>query len=139
MLCWPNKGGKPLQLGPEGVESGDDDKPGLKCRNNDKCLNEHDHGPVVPGRYKMNLDTRVTYYDHAAAGQYRLEPWPHHFWHGPFYNWGWMRGGFELHLGSITHGCINAQIKNPKAAEQYQPLKQFLRAEDGNNFLTVIP
>jgi hypothetical protein len=93
----------------------------------------------------MNLDTRVekrpdgTIWDHAAGGQYRLEPWPHHSWDGFFYNRGWTRGGFELHVGSITFGCINADKTNPAVVEQYQNMRILLKAEDGKNFLTVVP
>jgi hypothetical protein len=102
-------------------------------------VNTKDKGPITPGNYKMNLDTRVDTYDHAAAGQYRLEPWPHHFWDGFFYNHGWTRGGFELHIGTYTFGCINADKTNPGVVEQYHNMQILLKAEDGKNFLTVIP
>jgi RHS repeat-associated protein len=141
MLCWSNKGGKPLQLGPNGVSSGAD-KGEQKCKDNPACENAKDLGPITPGRYKMNLDTRDTSeqpggHNHGAAGQYRLEPWPHHFWDGWLFRHGYTRGGFELHKGTITFGCINADKNNPDAVNQYNQLQQLLQSEDGSNFLNV--
>jgi Protein of unknown function (DUF2778) len=141
MLCWSNKGGKPLQLGPNGVSSGAD-KGEQKCKDNPACENSKDLGPISPGRYKMNLDTRDTSaqpggYNHAAAGQYRLEPWPHHIWDGLMFKYGGSRGGFELHKGTITFGCINANKNDPGAVNQYNQLQQLLQSEDGSNFLNV--
>ena len=48
-------------------------------------------------------------------------------------------GGFELHLGTISLGCINADKRNPAAAQQYQQLNQLLQSENGSNYLTVVP
>ncbi|HWZ44719.1 MAG TPA: RHS repeat-associated core domain-containing protein [Candidatus Saccharimonadales bacterium] len=150
LVCGPNANGIPALIGPNlpgavlvgpgGLHSGAKD-----CQDQDKCTNTKDKGPIEPGNYKMNLDTRVekrpdgTIWDHAAGGQYRLEPWPHHFWDGFFYNRGWIRGGFELHVGSITFGCINADKTNPGVVAQYQNMRALLQTEVGGNFLTVIP
>lgn len=125
----------PVQLGPEGVNSGAD-KDGQQCKNNNKCTNVRDLGPITPGFYRMNLDTRP---EHAGWGLYRLEPWPHSILDGWLYKHHFTRGGFELHLGSITYGCINADKTNPKAAEQYGHIRSLLQSEDGGNFLTVVP
>ncbi len=120
-----------MQLGPDGVASG-----AGTCKNNDNCVNKRNQGPITPGRYKMNLDTRP---QHAGRGVYRLEPWPHNWYDGLLYDLDLTRGGFELHLGSVTFGCINADKTNPQAVNDYQALQQLLQAEDGNNYLTVVP
>lgn len=52
---------------------------------------------------------------------------------------GRISGGFELHIGSITFGCINANKTNPQAVQQYHDLQRMLQFEDGSNFLTVVP
>jgi RHS repeat-associated protein len=133
MLCWSNNGGKPLQLGPSGVSSGADNGQ-QKCKDNPACGNTRDLGPISPGTYKMNFDTRP---EHQGWGDYRLEPSPHHFWDGTLYKLHLARGGFELHIGSITFGCINADKTNPDAVSQFHQLQQLLQSEDGNNFLNV--
>ncbi len=157
LVCGPNANGIPALIGPNlpgavlvgpgGLHSGAKD-----CQDQDKCMNTKDKGPIEPGNYKMNLDTRVekrpdgTIWDHAAGGQYRLEPWPDPWWYfyGPRYRLakhgiGNFRGGFELHVGSITFGCINADKTNPGVVEQYQNMRILLQGEDGKNFMTVVP
>jgi RHS repeat-associated protein len=129
MMCWPNKGGKPIQVGPSGVHSG-----AGSCQDNPSCENARGEGPITPGRYRMNFDTRP---EHQGWGDYRLEPWPHHFWDGMLYKLHFQRGGFELHIGSITFGCINADKTNPEAVKQFHQMQQLLQSEDGSNFLTV--
>jgi hypothetical protein len=69
---------------------------------------------------------------------YRLEPWPHHSYDGLLFRLG-ARGGFELHIGSITFGCINADKTNPQAVNQYHDLQRMLQFENSSNFLTVTP
>jgi RHS repeat-associated protein len=151
LACVPNayKGEPPIvgeyglgyvRVGPGGLHSGKAD-----CQDQDRCVSTKDKGPIMPGNYKMNLDTRVerrpdgSIWDHAAGGQYRLEPWPHHSWDGFFYKRGWTRGGFELHVGSITFGCINADKTDPAVVGQYQNMRILLKTEDGKNFLSVVP
>ena len=120
------------QLGPGGVHSGD---PG-DCRDNPTCANNFGSGPIQPGKYKMNFDDREI---HRGWGDYRLEPSPHTWWHGPLERLHLARGGFELHIGSITHGCINADKTNQQAVDEFHALQQLLHAEDGHNWLTVTP
>jgi len=120
-----------VQLGPNGVGSG-----AGTCSNNDSCVNSRAQGPITPGKYRMNSDTRP---EHQGWGLYRLEPWPHHWYDGLLYDLHVTRGGFELHVGSITFGCINADKTNPDAVNQYHALQYLLQAQDGNNYLTVVP
>ncbi len=124
-----------LELGPEGVSSGADEGT-QKCKDNPACSDTKNLGPISPGRYKMNADQRP---EHRGWGMYRLEPWPHHSYDGLLYTLGQMRGGFELHIGSVTFGCINANKTSPQAVKQYHALEKILQFEDGSNFLTVVP
>ena len=84
----------------------------------------------------MNYDTRPM---HQGMNVYRLQPWPHNWYDGLLYYSHLERGGFELHLGTISLGCINADKRNPAAAQQYQQLNQLLQSENGSNYLTVVP
>ena len=52
---------------------------------------------------------------------------------------GLKRGGFELHIGTRTHGCINAENGDPQAVKQFHDIQQLLQSEDGNNYLMVVP
>jgi RHS repeat-associated protein len=125
-----------VQVGPEGVASGGSMQGPTSCTNNNNCLKNRFEGPVVPGRYKMNYDTRPV---HQGMDVYRLQPWPHHWYDGLSYDLHLSRGGFELHLGTISLGCINVDKRNPAAAQQYHQMNQLLRSEDGSNYLTVVP
>lgn len=121
-------------LGPGGVHSGD---PG-SCRDNpsSKCVNWTNHGPIEPGRYKMNADQRP---EHQGWGLYRLQPVQWSKWDSFLYYLGLKRNGFEFHIGSITHGCINADKYDPRAVDQYHAIQIMLESEDGSNYLTVVP
>ncbi|MFZ0415127.1 MAG: RHS repeat-associated core domain-containing protein, partial [Candidatus Acidiferrales bacterium] len=121
-----------LPLGPGGLHSGD---PG-PCQDNPKCANNKNHGPVQPGRYKMNADQRP---EHQGWGLYRLQPVQWSKWDSFWYYFGNKRGGFEFHIGSITHGCINADKFDPRAVDQYHAIQSMLQSEDGSNYLTVVP
>ena len=128
MLCFKNlwhdrkePGGpaNPVQLGPDGVASGGSMQGQTQCTNNNKCANSRFEGPIIPGTYRMNYDTRPL---HQGMDVYRLQPWPHHWYDGLLYDLHIDRGGFELHLGTISLGCINADKRNPAAADQYRRL-----------------
>jgi len=126
-----------LQLGPQGLHSGD---PG-PCQDKPKCTNVKNHGPVQPGRYILNPDERP---EHRGWGMYRLQPtqwskWDSFLYFLAAFGIGNKRGGFEFHLGSITHGCINADKFDPRAVEQYNAIRRMLEAENGSNYLTVVP
>jgi RHS repeat-associated protein len=114
-------------LGPNGVFSGVG-----PCRNKPSCSNDNDLGPISPGEYKMNSDSRPGH-----QFFYRLEPVP------PIPGWkvdlGLARGGFELHPGTFSLGCITADKNDPQTMQQYQQLFQLLQSENGNNWLLVAP
>jgi RHS repeat-associated protein len=139
LICYSNSAPpvgprRSAQVGPANVSSGDGN-----CKDNPQCTGtDHEgHGPLPPGEYKMNPDPRP-----GDEGQDRLEPQP------PISGWrvrepGWMpgaaRGGFRLHLGSRTHGCINALWDDPSTRAQYQGMLDLLKSEEGNNWLLVTP
>jgi RHS repeat-associated protein len=137
LVCWstaPGNGGSSplLSLGPEGVHSGD---PG-DCRDKPDCALTHG-GPIIPGRYKINPDLRP---EHAGWPLFRLEPMPRlSKFDALLVKLNLERGGFELHIGTITHGCINAQNGDPQAVRQFYAIQGLLQSESGNNQLLVIP
>jgi hypothetical protein len=47
---------------------------------------------------------------------------------------GLKRSGANLHLGTVSHGCITV---NPSAADQYYDLTDLLEKEAGSNWLNV--
>jgi RHS repeat-associated protein len=122
-----NRGAPPVIVGPTNVSSGNG-----ACKDNPKCADKLFTGPIKPGGYKMNPDTRK-----GQTDRYRLEPDP------PIPGWkvdlGLERGGFELHPGHRTLGCINVLKDDPNAMNQYQQLQQLLDSETGSNYLVVAP
>ncbi len=66
--CTSNAGGKTTTVGPDDVWSGLG-----QCTNNNskQCIEMTDLGPVPPGNYRMNRDTRAGH-----EGFWRLEPTP---------------------------------------------------------------
>jgi len=114
-------------VGPDNVSSGNG-----KCKDNPKCGDKLFTGPIKPGDYKMNPDTRP-----GQTDRYRLEPQP------TIPGWkvilGLERGGFELHPGHRTLGCINVLKDDPSAMQQYHQLQQLLDSQTGSNFLQVVP
>jgi len=131
---------KVVTVGPTDVSSGDNNG-GTQCKDNPACTGRKfkGHGPIDPGEYKMNPDPRP-----GNQGQYRLEPVPKIDWYRELLP-GWIpgsqRGGFRLHLGSRTHGCINALYDDTATRDQYKAMQQLLdsSSETGNNWLLVTP
>ena len=101
------------------------------CKNNGSC-----HlpflGPIEPGKYQMNKDTRKGH-----ELWYRLEPIPRV--PGWAVRLGLQRGGFALHLGSLSEGCINIDKNDPNLRQQFNDLLNMLNSEQGDNFLYVVP
>ena len=117
----------PVVVGPDNVSSGNG-----ACKDNPKCANNQFRGPIKPGEYKMNPDTRK-----GQTDRYRLEPVP--AVPGILVRLFIARGGFELHPGHITLGCINVLKDDPNAMNQYHQLQQLLDSETGSNYLLVYP
>lgn len=130
LVCYPNDPnfvGPPLSLGPDGVFSGVGE-----CRNNPDCVDYRRDGPIPPGDYNMNPDTRPGRENH-----WRLEPNP------PIPGWKcriwWERCGFKLHPGSFSLGCITTSKSNDEAMRQYNRIHDLLKNESGQNTLKVTP
>jgi RHS repeat-associated protein len=131
LVCAPNgpptSDKQPQQLGPDGVFSGY-----KACTNNSSCSNDPNDGPIPPGNYNMNEDTRAGH-----EGFWRLEPDPKvPAWK---YYLGLERNGFMLHPGGLSLGCITADKKNKAVMEQYGGINQLLQQEKGHNRLRVNP
>jgi RHS repeat-associated protein len=93
-------------------------------------------GPVPPGNYKMNRDSRP---QHAGRNFWRLEPVPKiPGWKCglPFFG---ARCGFEFHPGTVSEGCITALKTDSEVMKQYAENNALLLSEDGSNTLTVVP
>jgi RHS repeat-associated protein len=127
LSCRSNDGKKTVTVGPAGVFSG-----AGKCSDNPGCSNDPYLGPVSPGRYKMNHDDRPVH-----PGWWRLEPIPHV--PGWKVRLGLARGGFVLHPGSRSWGCITVDKSDNGVMKYYNLLDSLLNSESRSNYLTVTP
>jgi RHS repeat-associated protein len=154
IVCQPNadpgspaidgpNGADAVQVGPNGVGSGNG-----TCSNNPSsaCLKSvyqngdpNSGGPIPPGNYALTY----MYDSHWNDGhdRYDIAQLPFDFSHRA---WRWAtreRKAFELHRGTITHGCINVDINNPDAMSQYDDMQQLLLQEqfNGGNTMSVVP
>jgi hypothetical protein len=50
---------------------------------------------------------------------------------------GGERGGFMLHPGTVSLGCITVDSRNPDAMLLYDEIHKLLQSEDGDNWMTV--
>jgi hypothetical protein len=127
LRCRENAGKSPLVVEGPGVFSGF----GL-CRNDPKCIDKKEEGPVPPGIYRMNRDERpgremfwrleredkdVSGFDHYFLGE---------------------RSGFMLHPGSFSYGCITLDRENEELMSQYRRINDILENEDGENWIVVV-
>jgi len=124
----------PIIVGPESVFSG-----AGGCRDNAQCMGRKfkKMGPIEPGKYRMNRDTRV-----GGEGRLRLEPIPPHpGWRVWLPGWmpGSLRGGFLLGIGGLSHGCIVVIKEDSKASAQYRRMLQLLEEQPiASNELVVV-
>jgi len=127
MVCVGNNVSDVLQLGPDGVFSGR-----WFCQDNSSgvCTTLSLIGPIVPGNYNMNPDTRPGH-----EGFWRLEPDPPVRW-WEYYS-GLKRNGFELHPGGRSAGCITTNKNNQDAMKQYSAINILLWSEVGQDTLLV--
>ena len=121
LTCTPNNGGTPVVLGPTNVWSG---QKGSWCQNNPSpfCTDLPYIGPIPIGDYDMNKDplNRPLFW--------QLQPNPDR---------GWRSGGFLLHPGTISAGCITVERNDPNAMKQLEDVNALLLEEDGDNKLKV--
>ncbi len=114
MVCVPNDPNDPL-FESNNFASG---APG-SCRNNPKCQNEHNIGPISPHNYRVGPDI-------GTHGKMRRRLFPI----GPLPN---GRGGFQLHLWGRNQGCIMTHLNTGDV------LNHDLGLEEGDNWLQVNP
>ena len=130
LVCTPNEGGSPITLGPAGVFSGNNNF-GSNCLNNPACANNSNNGPIPPGSYTIDQGNRPGFFginptgplgslNNTSFGQ----------------NYLGLRGGFELHTGTRSNGCITS---NPSNQGSYNQIQNLLTNEMGSNTLTVSP
>ncbi|MBI5639904.1 MAG: DUF2778 domain-containing protein, partial [Nitrospirae bacterium] len=117
-----------VTLGPDGVFSGVGE-----CKNNssERCIKSKDIGPIPTGRYKMNSDDRAK---HGLFWRLEADPkvsgWQYYLG---------ARGGFLLHPGSASLGCITVRKRDAKAMLQYRAINDLLKSEIESNYLKVAP
>lgn len=122
------KGGDVQMVGPDGVFSGQ----AGTCMNNPRCQGVRFVGPIPAGIYQINEDGRPNH-----ETWLRLEPVPR------VAGWkvwtGLRRGGFAMHVGGNSAGCITVDRDNQEAVEDYLDLRTALLNEMPNNTLHVLP
>jgi uncharacterized protein RhaS with RHS repeats len=128
MECTSNDGSETHKVGPGGVWSGQS-----RCQDNPnkECYETENAGPVPPGQYKMNHDTRPNH-----EKRWRLEPQP--TTPGWKCRLGIVRCGFMFHPGRNSLGCITVDIEDRDLMERYDVLHNLLLQEDGSNTLKVV-
>lgn len=142
MICGPNLNpdAPPLQMGPNGLSSGNG-----ACANSGSaaCLNSvfngdpNTGGPVPPGTYDMTYMNRDDGHD-----RFDLAELPNDFLSRAMRALQGRRKAFQMHRGTISHGCINANQNDPDVMNQYNQIMQLLMSEQNSPFgntLTVIP
>ncbi|MEH8016483.1 DUF1566 domain-containing protein [Rheinheimera muenzenbergensis] len=112
-------------LGPEGVHSGRG-----QHMNNPQSTGVKDYGPIWPGTFNMvPNDNRPGW---MALQETNWTP----VISGVAYRLGLKRAGANLHLGTVSHGCITV---DPAFKSDFEKMLQFLGKEQGQNILTVEP
>ena len=107
------------------------------CMNNPACTGIENEGPVPPGTYKMVPEYKARWNiggpgaGHNAwrlkptiatrIAQSRIKP----------------AGGYFLHLGHISEGCITVSIVIGAAIQQWAPVDAMLNAENPKNTMIV--
>lgn len=136
LMCLPSAppeftGPPNLYIGPENLFSGDQE---CKNNNSNECQDTKDKGPIPEGDYEMSP------YDGTRPNSdnwWRLRP--ESAFTRAMASAGLGRGGHLLHPGSVSLGCITFRTDNEIRLKQYNDLHEFLRSEQGNNWLKVIP
>jgi RHS repeat-associated protein len=131
LSCTSNSGGQSINFGPGEVHSGFQ-----TCRNNIDCIGQKDVGPVRPGHYSLVRNPNPE-----RKKWWLLVP-DSDTW---FSNWSWSgllpahRGGFNIHIGGYSEGCITCDKTNPSTNLNYEFLNFLLESEEGANSIEVTP
>jgi len=124
LRCRSNDGSEFYTVGPDGVDSGTG-----PCANNPSCADVPNMGPVQPKTYTINPD------DKQRPGWWRLESVP------PTPGWrvrtGTGRGGFAIHPGTRTVGCINIDKNNSDAMRRYRDIHELLKRDQPNRLFVT--
>ncbi|OOF58859.1 RHS repeat-associated core domain-containing protein, partial [Rodentibacter genomosp. 2] len=109
----------------DGVFSGGyNSGPQGKCANDssEECLKQSNTGPVLPGAYTMvykgdrfNQGTDAWWLDEGVIKR-RTQKF--------FYN---RDGGFYMHTGRVSHGCVTVYRENPEGMRKYEQLSDMLK------------
>ena len=123
LTCISESGDRYL-LGPTGVFSGQE-----KWRNDPNSTDVYSLGPIPVGNYRMvNSDY--------AGGSFKLVP--KSIWSRLMFLAGAGRGGFYLHKGTRSEGCITADKFNSSSLPQWNIIHGMLMKESSNS-LEVVP
>jgi hypothetical protein len=129
LVCVPNNGG------PGGVASNNVHSGYGSCKNNpsDECADSKNEGPIPPDDYNLEPNT-LPGHEGWWAAQSTSWGWAS----GPSCRLGFSRCGYNLHLGSISLGCITFDKTNPDAVNEFDSVSDLLQ-NDAPNTLTVLP
>ena len=118
-----------------GLQSGSVFSGNGKCKNNssEDCIKTPKEGPVPPGCYNVTPNlTRPGFWNLTPIGWSKADAAA--YWLQNKGGIGKQRGGFMLHLGTVSLGCIT--ISNADK-ENYKAIDSLLRTENGSNILCV--
>ncbi len=113
-----------IELDPDKVHSGRDEH-----KNNPESEDVKDYGPIPTGEYNMFPNENP-----GREGWWALQEPDWNKVDSVLYKLGLKRGGANLHLGSVSHGCITVDRSLKK---DYERLTNLLNKESGNNILKV--
>jgi RHS repeat-associated protein len=104
------------------------------CKNNNSCSSLKMLGPVTPDTYNVNANTLP-----GRQGWWALQS---SSWNpgvdGLLCRLGFKRCGFNLHIGTISEGCITFDKNDPAATDAFNKISNLFSADSPNNTLTVI-
>jgi RHS repeat-associated protein len=126
LTCYSNDGSRMLAFA-EGVHSG----LGL-CRDNNTCIHVPRNGPAKPGVYNLSPnDNHPEWWAMQAEGWNRLDSLLYYLF--------MERGGFNLHLGTYSEGCITFDKSDPSAVDAFGWLDWMPQADAPSNIIVVVP
>jgi len=99
--------------------------------NNSNSTSKKELGPIWPGTYNMFPNEKPN-----KEGWWALQEQGWNKFSSLLFKAELKRGGANLHLGQVSHGCITV---NYDSQNQYQYLSDLLNKESGNNVLVVYP
>lgn len=132
LCCQSNAGDRKAEIDSDYVHSGF----GV-CMNNPACTGIENEGPVPPGTYKMVPEYKARWNiggPGAGHNAWRLKPTIATRIAQSRIK---RAGGYFLHLGHISEGCITVSIVIGAAIQQWAPVDTMLNAENPKNTMIV--